>query len=705
MAKLSDSSFYAGKAKTKQRKMSAKDIKAALSPTAAYEQAFDILAQMGTGGPMMPASPQQPGAAPLEQQLNELKSKGFTDDQIKEVIKTSAPSTLPADGNNPDGTANSPVHDEKAPLFTSEIPGTGKLGGVFASVKMSQIVASDEPEEKESEDREEKKEEPKEQKAQEEPKEKEEPASEPKTDAPSEPEQKPVEDLMSGTPDDQKQVMVSFLGYVDQLHGKWMKLRDLLSQPKNPPRERAYLQKQLSGLQVQISKAGSMYKRLVKLMGQAIPNNILLDWLQQQTAQRPSPMTQPMKPKPENTVVKPEEVTKMKPGPGPAPRPEPTLPGAPAKPVAPEIRKTQSKEAQVPPPPPPPGGAPPAAPGGAPPPPSAPPAGEGEGLEQEMEDSRSLEQIMEDLKKDVEALTQKVEGGDSMLDGEEVEPVHDDSGAAPGPPPKIAVDQPAKQYYHDLYGDYGDALVKDRVAETIGIIDEVATTYKTALTNEQVQDLVAFITDMDRVEADTLYAKAAAVAADHADFADTLDRLLVNFMFKSGAVKGTRIAAEHKPAVFVMALSGAKGVSERMLNYIKTAAPKMKQPKVEGQPDDWVKPDMKLKDYAKDKDREDLARPAHLPMHVTNKKQSGDYLVMELSWDPDHPAAARSGSGMEQAVKSFMKGMESEKEFLDLGYCGEFNIMELDTEAGFAEVRFYSRRKNNSPVNVTMNGT
>jgi hypothetical protein len=56
----------------------------------------------------------------------------------------------------------------------------------------------------------------------------------------------------------------------------------------------------------------------------------------------------------------------------------------------------------------------------------------------EPQDERPLPEILEEIKKDVEALSMKLDSGDMMLDGQELEHFEPDSGAMPAPAPKIA---------------------------------------------------------------------------------------------------------------------------------------------------------------------------------------------------------------------------------------------------------------------------
>ena len=55
---------------------------------------------------------------------------------------------------------------------------------------------------------------------------------------------------------------------------------------------------------------------------------------------------------------------------------------------------------------------------------------------------------------------------------------------------------------------------------------------------------------------------------------------------------------------------------------------------------------------------------------------------------------------MNQAVISFVKGLESRKEFKDLGFLGQIHVDELDEEAGQAVVHFRTQKPADFPTVV-----
>ncbi len=340
-----------------------------------------------------------------------------------------------------------------------------------------------------------------------------------------------------------------------------------------------------------------------------------------------------------------------------------------------------AKPPAAPPKAPPAGGKPPPAPG-APPaagpegqPPIGPPSMDDDmGEDEPVEDMRSLLEVMEDLETDIGVLKEKLESGDSMLHGEEVEPVEDDTGALPAGPPKVAVDESAKSYYTKYYKDYGKQLTDGRVASIVDLIDEVGSHYGANLNAERVNAVTNYIASRPRHEVEIGDAKLTKVT----------DKIFINYLFKTGMVweKLTDTAA----AIFKNAIYNS-GEAYKIAKY---AEGKMKTPKPKGQPDDAVKID-KMKDKAEDS--EDRVRPAHLKMEVVNSDHDQTYQYLEIEWDAkDASAECRSDAGMSQAVISFVKGLESKKEFKDMGYLGKIVIDEMDIDGGKALVHFRTQK-------------
>lgn len=334
---------------------------------------------------------------------------------------------------------------------------------------------------------------------------------------------------------------------------------------------------------------------------------------------------------------------------------------------------------------------PPAPPGGAPPPadPGAPPADDmgigelGDMGMPEMDDDRSMPELIEEIKKDMDALSSKIEGGDTMMDDKELEPIKTDSGSIPQPgPQKVAVDSDAKEYYHDLYGQYGDDMTRDRLAEIESTIDITATQHGVRLSDARLFKLVSFM--MDDVSGDSFYNDVMKASSANEELARVSDTILVNFILKTG-VNINALDSNVKPSIFAMALNDSK-----MFGKVSAIiAQKMKTPKPAKSQGDAVKVDA-IGDNAED----GVPTPGHVNMHVDDAHVKGKYVHMDISWDPDEAEGHASG-GVKQLVNSFIKGLESKKEFVDLGVLGTVNFAEFDPEGGFAAVYFMSSKPSN----------
>ncbi len=384
----------------------------------------------------------------------------------------------------------------------------------------------------------------------------------------------------------------------------------------------------------------------------------------------------------------------------------PTAPVAPAKPM-PTIQEQQTRQdtfqehmpkgkfGQVAPPPkaPAPAGPPAGGPPGVPPPAGAKPGGQPPigppsmdddmGDDMPVDDMRSLVEVMSDLEEDFEALKEKLESGESILHGQDVEPVEDDTGSIPSGPPKIAVDDSAKDYYTSYYKEYGHQLTDDRVASILDLVDEVGVQYRSTVKSADMNRLARYIAARPRHAVELTDEKLTQVS----------DKIFINYLFKTGMVHD--LAKPPALDVFKTAIWNS-GEAHRIAKY---AEGKMKSPKPKGQLDDAVKVD-KMKDRADEKDSAKRLRPAHLPMELAGKENDGTYQFLDIEWDADHASAARSDAGMAQAVISFVKGLESTKEFTDLGFLGQIHIDEIDIDGGKATVHFRTK-KLQGPLRVT----
>ncbi|MCK5617566.1 DUF4339 domain-containing protein, partial [Candidatus Pacearchaeota archaeon] len=71
-------------------------------------------------------------------------------------------------------------------------------------------------------------------------------------------------------------------------------------------------------------------------------------------------------------------------------------------------------------------------------------------------------------------------------------------------------------------------------------------------------------------------------------------------------------------------------------------------------------------------------------MYSTTSSSDNGYVFMDLSWNSVdiHPR------NIQQQIISFVKGLESKKEFHDFGIMGKIRIMDIDYDAGVARIKF-----------------
>jgi hypothetical protein len=485
--------------------------------------------------------------------------------------------------------------------------------------------------------------------------------------------------LSPNIPQKQKDDTVrSFLNYLKTLQDKHVELSAMLSDAEHPrpfsPNEygkadKSHLRREINILRAKISKAGSIWKKLLKAYGPEVMESEEVQWLVQQISKGSSP-------------VKEKEGA----GDGPAGTSTSPIDGQRDTLSSPEIDGTGKIAQQMP-------GAGPAGPGAAPQPGAQTMGGQppnevgpselmvGDESEDELiDDMRSLEEVMNDLSEDVDVLKQKITNGETMLDGEELVPDLSDSGPQPSGPSKIAVDKPAKDYWKSYFNDYGEQMTKDRSAEVIDLIDRVSSEYKVVLSSGQFNRVADFVSTRPQLKVEDNRLSAL------------MDKVVANFLFKTGMINGT-IPDECSSDIQRLALNNSS-VGERIMKFV---ADKMKQPKVVGQSDDAVKLD-KMKDNAKDS--APAFRQAHLPMEVVGKMRSGVYTKLLIEWDPDHAAAERGDASIKHAIISFVKGLESRKEFHDLGFLGQIQLEDFDPEAGMA-CAYFRTQKSDAPLVVT----
>lgn len=86
-------------------------------------------------------------------------------------------------------------------------------------------------------------------------------------------------------------------------------------------------------------------------------------------------------------------------------------------------------------------------------------------------------------------------------------------------------------------------------------------------------------------------------------------------------------------------------------------------------------------------------------MHVQRRVSDGGYFLMDIMWEPE----AANGLGLpaiKQRIISFVKGLESQKAYIDYGVLGRVIVEEVDAELGLAKVRVRSSEARTAPKQV-----
>ena len=73
-------------------------------------------------------------------------------------------------------------------------------------------------------------------------------------------------------------------------------------------------------------------------------------------------------------------------------------------------------------------------------------------------------------------------------------------------------------------------------------------------------------------------------------------------------------------------------------------------------------------------------------MYSTTSSEDNGYVFMDIGWEPKD-LEALSPQNVQQQIISYVKGLESNKEFHDFGIMGKIRIVEFDNDAGVARVK------------------
>ena len=84
-------------------------------------------------------------------------------------------------------------------------------------------------------------------------------------------------------------------------------------------------------------------------------------------------------------------------------------------------------------------------------------------------------------------------------------------------------------------------------------------------------------------------------------------------------------------------------------------------------------------------------------MYSTTSSSDNGYIFLDLSWCPDEMEAV-GPHNMQQQIISYIKGLESNKEFHDFGILGRPRIVDMDEDAGVARVKVRSSESRGVPT-------
>lgn len=301
----------------------------------------------------------------------------------------------------------------------------------------------------------------------------------------------------------------------------------------------------------------------------------------------------------------------------------------------------------------------------------------------------------------------------------------------------VAVDPNAQKYWEDLYGEYGHQMTKDCCPEHQGVLDQrqtdmqqIAASLNVTISPELGQKLVASLRRPRCVGFFLEFAKngfaappmdkmvdmAIEMSQSDASLARQLDRLTLKYLMKTSDLMNA-MTPDAQRTVLIRAIRGDKRIYNSLLRLYNQAVgvngPTTQAPmavaaalaitakgfsvNVHGQPSDGFK-------VKKDKDKADSKAnkqpiPGHVRFTTEDPRLEGKYTFLDIAWDPKD-CEGREEDSIRQLIISYVKGRESTKQFMDLGFLGTIHIQSVDTEAGFAVVYFRSN-KSGDAVKVT----
>lgn len=271
---------------------------------------------------------------------------------------------------------------------------------------------------------------------------------------------------------------------------------------------------------------------------------------------------------------------------------------------------------------------------------------------------------------------------------------------------KEAVDDTAKEYYKNYYGDYGDKLVDDIKSAWISENDREPTKEELSATMKVLKEG----SQMVRITAATM---------PRAEFIDDLSELArnsevvryqLNKMMAGYIASNPGILQAADETTFQKLLTGMhdeprfKNKLKRIHSINEKQLPsrdpqpepsglELDEPRAQPQQQPGYADDLKLAHNLQP------AKGSPGAMCPRVERISGDagYLHITLVWDPDC-CEGMSSANIRQNLISHVKGMESKKDFHDFGHLGRVRFTQFDCDIGLAEIKVRSSDSDSAPL-------
>jgi hypothetical protein len=339
------------------------------------------------------------------------------------------------------------------------------------------------------------------------------------------------------------------------------------------------------------------------------------------------------------------------------------------------------------------------------------------------EPEMSMEDAVELAPQVMDKLVESLENGETLLHGQDVEPVEQPGELTPskpgiGVPPLQEGAMPVAGMLAEVEKEAGVRLTKEARRLVLGFM--VSDRYiRTAQAEEAGQPPIPELVQRIFSEYSTnprlaylVFREITGYIVKHPDILRQLtdydQQKILTYAFSANPrimKKFNRIMdmkTKNKPDQTPSTPPG-KGQSESQEEHTDVGsakeAAKFKDPALGGQLDDAVKVE-DMKDRGGD--RSIMLRPAHIGYQLDKVWQSGAYTFWRIKWDADNQSTQKmSPASITNDLKSFVQRVTSERDQRDWGFPGRMQVQDLDVEAGMAEIFFLTQKPGDAPLTVT----